>query len=82
MFSKDNIMTAITQLAGGSMLNYEGSANYVRVETEAGQYRRMGALFGDSANGGAAVRRCAYLRSEPSTASTALGSGFRVKLSA
>lgn len=82
MFSKDNIMTAITQLAGGSMLNYEGSANYVGVETEAGKYRRMGARFGDYAYSSTAVLRYAIVNLEPSRAYTYLGSGFRVKLSA
>ena len=82
MFSKDNIMTAITQLAGGSMLNYEGSANYVGVETEAGKYRRMGARFGDNAYSGYAVLRCASVYYGPSAASASFGSGFRVKLSA
>lgn len=82
MFSKDNIMTAITQLAGGSMLNYEGSANYVGVETEAGKYRRMGALFGDLAHGSRAVLRYAGVYNGPSSAGTSIGSGFRVKLSA
>lgn len=82
MFSKDNIMTAITQLAGGSMLNYEGSANYVGVETEAGKYRRVGARFGDYANSGYAVLRFANVYNEPSNAITFVGSGFRVKLSA
>lgn len=82
MFSKDNIMTAITQLTGGSMLNYEGSANYVGVETETGKYRRMGAHFGDSAHSGLAVLRIAGVSNEPSSAYSGIGSGFRVKLSA
>lgn len=82
MFSKDNIMTAITQLEGGSMLNYEGSANYVGVETETGKYRRMGALFGVTALSSTAVLRSAFVLNEPSSAHSNFGSGFRVKLSA
>ena len=81
MFSKNNIMTAITQLAGGSMLNYEGSANYVGVETETGKYRRMGARFGDNAYCSSAVLRFALVLNEPSAANSNIGSGFRVKLS-
>lgn len=81
MFEKNNIMTAITQLEGGSMLNHEGAANYVGAETEAGKFRRMGARFGDSASSGFAVLRCASVGIEPSVASSYVGSGFRVKLS-
>lgn len=81
MFSKDNIMTAITQLEGGSMLNYEGSANYVGVETDTGKYRRMGARFGDGASRSAAVLRYADVALGPSFVYSSLGSGFRVKLS-
>ena len=64
------------------MLNYEGSADYVGVETEAGKYRRMGALFGDLARSSLAVLRYASVNYEPSAAYPGVGSGFRVKLSA
>lgn len=82
MFTKGAITTAITKLGGGSMLNYEGAANYLGVEATANVYRRMGAHFGAHANSGAAVFRFALLTDEPSTSGTRIGSGFRVKLSA
>lgn len=81
MFEKNNIMTAITQLEGGTMLNHEGAANYIGVETEAGKYRRMGARLGGFAFSGAAVLRYAAASIEASYASAYFGSGFRVKLS-
>lgn len=82
MFQKDAIMTAISRTYGGGMLNFEGAANYVNVETVAGAYRRMGARFGDAANSGLAVLRCAHLYRAPSDSNSSIGSGFRVKLSA
>lgn len=82
MFTKGAITTAITKLGGGSMLNYEGAANYLAVEATANVYRRMGALFGDGASGGLAVFRFAALNREPSLSTATIGSGFRVKLSA
>lgn len=80
MFQKDAIMTAISKVYGGGMLNYEGAANYVNIEETPNVYRRMGARFGDYAGSSAAVFRYAALGAEPSTASTGIGSGFRVKL--
>ncbi len=82
MMQKGAIMTAITKLGGGSILNYEGSANYVGVETDAGKYRRMGARFGDAVHSGYAVLRYANLNYAPSLSSANFGSGFRVQLSA
>ena len=82
MFQKDAIMTAISRTYGGGMLNYEGAANYVNVETVEGAYRRMGARFGDNANSSYAVLRFAYLDYAPSLSAASVGSGFRVKLSA
>ena len=82
MFTKEAITTAITKLGGGSMLNYEGAANYLGVEATANVYRRMGARFGVDATGSTAVFRYANLNYEPSSSVTNFGSGFRVKLSA
>lgn len=82
MLSKGAIMTSIAELGGGGMLNFEGACTYLGAETVADTYRRMGALFGDSAYSSPAVLRYASLNLAPSLSYTPFGSGFRVKLSA
>ena len=82
MLSKGAIMTSIAELGGGGMLNFEGACTYLGAETVADTYRRMGALFGGSANSSNAVLRYASLYNAPSDSYSVFGSGFRVKLSA
>lgn len=81
MFSKNGITSAICQLDGGSMLNYEGSCYYIGGETTKDEYRRIGVRFGGSAINVSDVFRFGEMNDMPSYASNTFASGFRVKLS-
>lgn len=82
MFSINGITTAIIKDSGGSLGTFENATAYGYNSAQDGQYIRRGSRFGGNASEGYVVLRYAAVTDGPSSASTRLGSGFRVQLAA
>ena len=76
----DGVATPLVSAGGGSLVTHESAYFYARAQTQVGVYSRRGPHFGGYSNGGLAALRFAFVNVEPSSASTGIGSGFRVQL--
>lgn len=70
------------QVAGASLYNYEGCAFYRYGDALEGKFERRGFRFGGNADGSYAALRYARANFAPSGATSDVGSGFRVELTA